>query len=160
MTSEIKRFLRGFGYAANGVVCCVRTQRNMRFHICAAAAVFSLAKICGFGREKIVLLILTVSSVMAAEAFNTAAEYTVDLCTREISPLAAKAKDCAAGAVLITAVFAAAVGIVMFGNAEVLSAAAEWFGSSLLRCIALPVYVMLSFLFVFVFGEKKPPHGE
>ena len=52
--------------------------------------------------------------ILALELVNTAVEATVDLFTEERKPLAKKAKDAAAGAVLIVAIFAAVIGILIF----------------------------------------------
>ena len=155
MIERISAFLRGFVYAARGAALCVKTQRNMRFHLCAAAAVIFLASVGGFGRTEFVLLILTIASVISAEIFNTAVEYTVDLCTREKHPLAGNAKDCAAGAVLMTAAASVCTGIILFGNAEFFAALKEWFGGSIIRYAAAAAYLVTAFLFVFAFPENK-----
>ena len=63
--------------------------------------------------EWIVCLILF-GMVMGLECVNTAVEAVVDLVTRERRPLAKKAKDAAAGAVLIAAIMAAIAGIIIF----------------------------------------------
>ena len=52
--------------------------------------------------------------VMSLELVNTAVEATVDLATKVYDPLAKKAKDAAAGAVLIAAIFAAIIGLWIF----------------------------------------------
>jgi diacylglycerol kinase (ATP) len=52
--------------------------------------------------------------VMSLEMVNTAIEATVDLVTQERKPLAKKAKDVAAGAVLISAIMAAIIGCIIF----------------------------------------------
>ncbi len=52
---------------------------------------------------------------MALEAVNTALEYLTDLISPTYHPLAGKAKDAAAGAVLLGALGAAVVGAVIFG---------------------------------------------
>jgi diacylglycerol kinase len=51
--------------------------------------------------------------VFVAEMFNTVMETVVDLATEEYHPLARQAKDVAAGAVLIAAITAVAVGILI-----------------------------------------------
>jgi diacylglycerol kinase len=58
--------------------------------------------------EWIICLILS-ALVFFAELVNTAIESVVDLTTTEFSELAKVAKDCAAGAVLVLAVFAVIV---------------------------------------------------
>ncbi len=60
------------------------------------------------------ILVLTFGMVLMAEAFNTALEFLTDLVSPEPHPLAGKAKDVAAGAVLITAVMAVVVGMIIF----------------------------------------------
>jgi len=51
---------------------------------------------------------------MAAELINTAIESLADLVSSEYHPLIKKTKDAAAGAVLITALFAIISGLVIF----------------------------------------------
>mgnify|MGYP002708983976 FL=1 len=49
-----------------------------------------------------------------AEFFNTAIEYTVDLASPEIHPLAKAAKDTASAGVLMMAIIAAVIGLIIF----------------------------------------------
>ena len=58
---------------------------------------------------------LAIVSVWTAEALNTAFEFLCDVASPEFHPLVAKAKDVAAGAVLITAVGASLVGLLVLG---------------------------------------------
>ena len=58
---------------------------------------------------------LAIIGVWTAEGLNTAIEYVTDLASPEFSSLAGKAKDVAAGAVLVAAVGAVAVGLLVFG---------------------------------------------
>ena len=51
---------------------------------------------------------------LAMETVNTAIEAIVDLASPEIHPLAKRAKDCAAGAALITACASVIVGLIVF----------------------------------------------
>ena len=51
---------------------------------------------------------------MALELVNTSVEAVVDLVTEERKPLAKIAKDTAAGAVLIVALFSAVIGCIIF----------------------------------------------
>ena len=52
--------------------------------------------------------------VWVAEALNTALERLTDLASPEFHPLAGKAKDIAAGAVLLAAIGAVSIGLVVF----------------------------------------------
>jgi diacylglycerol kinase len=61
------------------------------------------------------LIIIAIALVFIAEMFNTVVELMIDLITTEQSPLARRAKDIAAGAVLVAALAAAAIGCAVFG---------------------------------------------
>lgn len=103
-----------FDYAIRGIVYTLRTQRNMRLHFIVSACVLLAALVLRVGGLELIALIFAVGLVLAAELINTAVETTVDLATQTYDPLAGIAKDVAAGAVLVTAVTAVAVGYVVF----------------------------------------------
>jgi diacylglycerol kinase (ATP) len=102
--------LQSFNYAFEGVIHALRTQRNMRIHFAIAAGVLVLAFIYDVTRLELIALMIAIAFVLIAEMVNTAVEATIDLSTPSFDPLAKIAKDLAAGAVLIAAVNAVAVG--------------------------------------------------
>jgi hypothetical protein len=57
---------------------------------------------------------MSIAFVLSAEAMNTALEYLTDLVSPDPHPLAGKAKDVAAAAVLIAAFSAIIVGLILF----------------------------------------------
>ena len=61
------------------------------------------------------LVTFAVTSVLAAEAFNTAIETLADALAPERDPLVGRAKDLAAAGVLLASVGAAVVGLLVFG---------------------------------------------
>ncbi len=70
---------------------------------------------CGLARWEWVAVALSVGAVWGAELLNTAVEAVVDLVSPEYHPLAGRAKDVAAGAVLVVALAALVVGLLVFG---------------------------------------------
>lgn len=60
------------------------------------------------------LIVLACAAVWTAEALNTAFEFLADATTKEFHPVIGQAKDVAAGAVLVTALAAAIVGLLVF----------------------------------------------
>lgn len=150
MYENIKKFFRGFVYAARGIVYNIKTQRNFRFHIAAAVWVLLISFFYDFGRTEYALLMITFSSVMALEAVNTAVEAAVDLETDgERRKLAAVAKDAAAGAVLIAAVFAAAVAVFLFWDTAVFKKIGEFLLNYPLSILFAAALAAGSFIFVF-----------
>ena len=93
----------------------VRTQHNARIHALATVLVLAAGALVGLSAREWALIALAIAGVWSAEAFNTSIEFLVDLASPEHHPLAGKAKDVAAGAVLIAAIASAIVGGVIFG---------------------------------------------
>jgi diacylglycerol kinase len=108
-------FLRSFVHAWDGVMYALRTQRNARVHLLAAVCALTLGVALRISAIEFALLFLAIMAVLVAELFNTVAEAVVDLVTSEFHPLARIAKDVAAGAVLLCALFAVIIGVLVFG---------------------------------------------
>jgi diacylglycerol kinase (ATP) len=108
--------LRSFNYAFEGVIHVLRTQRNMRIHFAIAAGVLVLAFVYDVTRLELIALMISIAFVLIAEMVNTAVEATIDLSTPSFDPLAKIAKDIAAGAVLIAAANAVAVGYLVLAD--------------------------------------------
>ncbi|MCE7937916.1 diacylglycerol kinase [bacterium] len=104
-----------FRHAFAGLAHVARTQTNARIHLVAAAVVVVLGARLGLPARDWALVALCIGLVLAAEAMNTAVEAVVDLASPDVHPLARVAKDAAAGAVLLTAMAAAAVGLLVLG---------------------------------------------
>ena len=103
-----------FGYAFNGIRHLFRSQRNAQIHCLIGACALALGAVLRIARWEWLALILTITLVLAAEAFNTAIEAAVDVATRTRHPLARVAKDVGAGAVLLCAIGAVASGCIIF----------------------------------------------
>jgi diacylglycerol kinase (ATP) len=103
-----------FRYAFRGLADLFRTQPNARFHLAASVAVLAAGFWLDISRLEWVAVVLCMALVIALEAANTAIEYLTDLVSPDYHPLAGKAKDVAAGAVLVAAIGAAAVGALVF----------------------------------------------
>jgi diacylglycerol kinase (ATP) len=108
--------IESFNYAIEGVIHVLRTQRNMRIHFAIAVAVLVVAVAAGVSRLELIVLLLSITFVLVAEMINTAVEGTIDAATTSFDPMAKLAKDIAAGAVLISAVNAVAVGYLVFAG--------------------------------------------
>ncbi len=107
--------LRSFVHAFRGLRVLVRTQRNAGIHAAATVLVVVAGVFCGISRTEWALIALTVVCVWITEALNTAVEFLVDVASPEHHPLAGKAKDVAAGAVLVAAIGSVVVGVLVFG---------------------------------------------
>lgn len=111
----MNRMLRSFKDAFSGIIFCIKTQPNMVIHLVIGLLVFILALLLRVTALELLILLGVIFAVFTAEAFNTALEKAVDVATREQNRLAHAAKDVAAGAVLLTAIFAVLAGVLIFG---------------------------------------------
>jgi len=76
--------------------------------------VLALGLLCRFDALQMAILGMAGAIVLVAEMINTAVETVVDMITQSYHPLAKLSKDIAAGAVLVTAIAAATVGMLLF----------------------------------------------
>ena len=106
--------LCAFKCAWDGIAYAVRTQRNMKIHLVIAVVAVALGFAFGIDTASWAAVILCIAAVFAAECVNTAIESVVDLVSPGYHELARRAKDCAAGAVLIFAAVAVVVACVVF----------------------------------------------
>jgi diacylglycerol kinase len=104
-----------FRFAFSGIVYAFRTQRNLKVHLGITAAVVIVGLWLRLPMERWAALAVTIGLVFQAELFNTALEAIVDHVSPDFSPLARVAKDCAAGAVFLSAACAVVVGLLILG---------------------------------------------
>lgn len=143
------KFFKSFIYAGQGIVTALG-QRNFRFHLCVMAfVIFFAARFYSFSAEKWAVLLLTCGAVLSFEAVNTAVEKLADSVTLEENPLIKAAKDCAAGAVLISAVIAVVIGFLLFWNRDVFELIGLYFSEPVrLSALLLAVAVSCGIIFV------------
>lgn len=109
------KLLLSFRNAYIGLKYCFRTQRNMDIHAVIGAAVLAAGFLLRIDLTGMLFLLTAVTAVLITEVLNTAIEQAIDLFSRERSERAQKAKDIAAGAVLLTAFYAVIVGLCVLG---------------------------------------------
>lgn len=99
-----------FKYAWAGITYAFFTQRNFRVHLVVGSLAIALSLYLSLNRVEIAVIGLTIGAVLTMELLNTALESVVDLTVKQsFHELAKTAKDCAAGAVLISALAAVLV---------------------------------------------------
>jgi diacylglycerol kinase len=107
--------LRSVRFALQGIATMVRSQQNAWIHAAATVAVVALGAFLGLSAGEWCWIVLAIVAVWTAEALNTALEFLTDVASPDFHPVAGKAKDVAAGAVLLSAIGAVAIGLLVFG---------------------------------------------
>jgi undecaprenol kinase len=110
----IARRGRSFVHAGRGLLLLLITEFHFKVHLGAAVLAAGLGLFFQISSIEWLILILTITGVLVAEAFNSALERVVDLAHPDRHPLARDAKDLAAAAVLLTSIAAAIIGLIIF----------------------------------------------
>lgn len=114
----MSRLISSFACAIKGVLYAIQSGTNMKIHLLAAATAVAAGWWLKITALEWAVISMTIFFVLAAETFNSAVETTVDLVTKERNPLAGRAKDLAAGGVLLAAVNALVVaGLILLPRA-------------------------------------------
>ena len=107
--------VRSIRCALQGIRTMLCSQHNAWVHAIATLSVVLAGLFLDLQSSEWCWITLATISVWTAEALNTAVEFLTDVASPEFHPLAGKAKDVAAGAVLIAASGAVIVGLFVFG---------------------------------------------
>jgi diacylglycerol kinase (ATP) len=111
----LKGRLKSFRCAIKGVAVMIQSQHNAWIHALATVVVCAAGVFFGLSRSEWCWIVVAIVVVWMAEALNTAFEFLADFASPTFHPIAGKAKDVAAGAVLIAAIGSAVIGIMIFG---------------------------------------------
>jgi len=107
------RLYKSFSYALEGIYLAVKLDQNVRIHLIVSAIVLSLSVFLSVSVGEFLFILLAIFLVLITEMVNTAIEEMTNLIIKEHRMEAKIAKDVAAGAVLLSAVFAAVVASVV-----------------------------------------------
>ncbi len=114
MSNWIRARIAALGSAFRGLRELIAAEPHARVHLLTTVVVAGLSACSSLSATEWCAVILAAGFVWSAEAMNTAVERVVDLASPDRHPLAAQAKELAAGAVLIAALAALLVGILIF----------------------------------------------
>jgi len=109
------KLARAFVHAYRGITYTFWEERNFRIHVLLAALVLLLGFWFQISAFEWAWIGIAIALVLGFELVNTAIENILDLVSPGYHPLVRRAKDAAAGAVLVAALFALAVGTIIYG---------------------------------------------
>lgn len=149
MNKQIRKLSQSFKYALRGINQCIRTERNFRIHLCAAIYVAAFALMGKLAQAQCAILCLCFAMMMGAELINTAIERLCDRDARGYDGAVRDAKDIAAGAVFLCALFCVIVGAMFFLNVAVIENILTFLRNRIwvVGVLALTVPVGVAFVF-------------
>ena len=148
----MKELFKSFGYAFQGILTALAKERNMRIHIVCMVYMFFFLFVFDFfeiTRTQLAILFIACGLVIGAELINTAIEAVVDMHGEEHTQYGKIAKDCAAGAVLIFAIFSVLCGIAIMYQPEAFSLLFEYFISNPVAIVIFIISVIIFTIFIF-----------
>lgn len=155
----MKSLIKSFGYAFSGIFEALRYERNMRIHFVCMIYMYSFLFVYDFfeiTRTQLAVIFLANMAVVAAELINTAVERTVDLASEEYTENGKVAKDTAAGAVLVCAIFAVATGIAILGQPEAFSQMFLYYRENPVMFVVFILSIIPTTVFIFKgFGKAS-----
>ena len=110
----MKKLIKSFKYAFEGIFTGIKEEQNMKIHIIIMILVIIFGIMLKINITEWIICILLFGLVISMELMNTAIENTVNLITKEKNQQAKIAKDVAAGAVLVSAIVSAIIGLMIF----------------------------------------------
>jgi diacylglycerol kinase len=109
-----KKLVNSFKYAICGLKSAYKREQNLKIHILIMILVVILGIILRISKIEWIICLILFALVISEELINTSIEAIVDIIMPQINPKAKLAKDVAASAVLITAIFAVIIGLIIF----------------------------------------------
>lgn len=110
----LRKRLRSFRYAFNGIRLLIRHEHNAWIHCLAAVCAVTAGWLTGLSAAEWIAIAFAIGLVLAAEAVNSAIEALADVVSPDYNEGIKRTKDLAAGAVLLLAMTAAVVGLIIF----------------------------------------------
>lgn len=114
MKKKNKKLINSFKCAIQGIIQVIKTERNVKIHITIMILVIISGIVLKIAKQEWITCIILFGLVISLELVNSAIETTVDIAMPEINEKAKNAKDIAAGAVLISAISSAIIGLTIF----------------------------------------------
>ena len=114
LVNKNKTIVDSFKHAYEGIISSIIRERNMHIHVSFAVLVIIFGALFQISYVEWLVCLMLIGLVISLELINTAIEAIVDMITTEENQMAKIAKDTAAGAVLVSAIISAFIGLVIF----------------------------------------------
>ena len=139
----------------SGIILAARQERHVRIHMCFSFYVILAGIVTRISAGQWCAVLLCIALVMSLELINTAMERLCNRVTHEHDELIRQAKDCAAGAVLISAVISAIVGASVFFTGGRPEAALSFAAENRLAAGAIVLTLPLWIYYIFKRRSQK-----
>src|SRR5437868_4317504 len=102
---SLKKRLQSFKFAFNGLILLFRSEHNARIHFVAAIIAITAGYLLHISHWEWMAIFLSIALVFITELINSSIEHFADKVSPQQDGTIGKAKDLAAAAVLVAAIF-------------------------------------------------------
>lgn len=113
LIDETRQLIKRFRFAGEGIATAIQSERNLQIQMGVTIVIIPVSIIIHVDFISMIIIIMLCGIVLSLELINTAIEHVVDLVTETYHPLAKKAKDISAGAVLLFSAFSVIIGLLI-----------------------------------------------
>jgi diacylglycerol kinase len=114
MAGMAGKLIKSFSNAIRGIALLFKSQVNSQIELAIASIVIIAGILFGISAAEWIMVLLCIALVLSLEGINTAIEIFADKLHPGFDKEIGKAKDVAAGAVLIASILAAVIGFIIF----------------------------------------------
>jgi len=111
---SLRKRLKSFQFAFNGIKNLIKNEHNARIHIAALICVIGLGMVFKIELAEWIAVTIVSGLVFLTELFNTAIERLADFVEPNLNEKIGMIKDYCAGAVLISAMISVIIGGLIF----------------------------------------------
>ena len=154
----MRKQLKSFSTAFQGLWQAIRSEGHLRFHIVAAVYVITFSFFYEMSALRWAVVLILIALIISAELFNTALEALCDKVTTERDPMIKKVKDVSAAAVLILSAAAVGAAFLLYFDLERINYIFHFFISNPVLLILFIISLIISVLFIsgqFTKGKKN-----
>ncbi len=108
------RFIKSLNYAWQGIVHCIRSEKNFQIQLVVASITFLGGILFDLKNNEWLMILFCSALVLSLELINTSIEQLSNIVSESIHPLIKLVKDVAAGAVLLASIVSFAMGCIIF----------------------------------------------
>lgn len=110
----MKRFLKSFSFALQGLQRCLAQEKNFRIQYFLALFVIAAGFYFSISSQEWISILICIALVLSLEIINSAIEKLADFACPSVNPAIKTIKDMAAGAVLLAAIISFIIGGIIF----------------------------------------------
>lgn len=114
MLEQLKLLCKSFSYAYEGILYCIKNERNFRIHLVVIFYVIFFSVLANISTMQFCILLLCFSQVISSELINTALEILCNKDGTEYNIFIKNAKDVSASGVLVCAISCVIIGLIIF----------------------------------------------